>query len=164
MQKILIVDSEKCTGCRLCEVVCSVKHDGVSNPSKARIHINKMDDDRIIVPIVCSQCEKAPCIDVCPTQARFRDEQIGRVLVDYDRCIGCKTCLTICPFGAIAFDPEAKRVISCDLCDGDPVCVKFCSTQALQYVEVTAANRRRQKEVAARLYESRRDFAESLAL
>ena len=49
MQKMLIVDSEKCTGCRLCEVACSAGHDGISNPLKARIHIVKMDDDRAIV-------------------------------------------------------------------------------------------------------------------
>jgi len=162
MQKMLIVDDEKCTGCRLCEVVCSAKHDGISNPMKARIHIIKMDNDRIIVPVVCSQCEEAPCIDVCPTNARSLDGQRGMVLVDYDRCIGCKTCLTVCPFGAISFDPEKKRVISCDLCDGEPICVRFCSTQALRYVEATAANRLYQKDAVSRLRESKRGFTESL--
>ena len=63
----------------------------------------------------------------------------------------------------IAFDPDAKRVLSCDLCDGDPTCVKFCSTHALKYVEATAANRTYQKEAVARLYESKRGMAESLA-
>ena len=162
MQKMLIVDSEKCTGCRLCEVVCSATHEGISNPMKARIHIIKMDNDRIIVPIVCSQCEEAPCMDVCPTIARFRDDQMGRVLFDYDRCIGCKTCLTVCPFGAISFDPEKKMLISCDLCDGDPTCIRFCSTQALRYVEATAANRLHQKDTVARQWKSKHSFAESL--
>lgn len=161
MQKMLIVDSEKCTGCRFCEVTCSAKHERGSNPSKARIHISKLEDDRILVPIVCNQCEEAPCMAICPTHARSRDEQMGRVVVDYDRCIGCKICMTVCPFGAISFDWEARRIISCNLCDGDPTCVKFCATQALQYVDVTAANRKRQKEAAIRLNESRREFITS---
>lgn len=164
MQKILTVDIEKCTGCRLCEVVCSAKHERASNPAKARIHIIKLEHDQILVPIVCNHCEEAPCMVVCPTHTRFRDEQTGGVAVDYDRCIGCKVCMTVCPFGAIAFDWEAKRIISCDLCDGDPICVKFCATQALQYVEATAANRRRQREIAIRLHKSMREFVEALTV
>jgi len=69
--------------------------------------------------------------------------------------------MSICPFGAIAFDWEGKRVISCNLCDGDPTCVKFCDTQALQYVEATAAHRGRQREIATRLRESMRKFVDA---
>ncbi len=161
MQKMLVVDTERCTGCRFCEVACSSKHEGESNPAKARIHISKMEDDRILVPIVCNHCEDAPCIVICPTHARFRDEAMGRVIVDYNRCIGCKVCVGICPFGASSFDFQAKKVISCDLCDGDPTCAKFCETQALRYVDVTMVNRKRQRESAIKINESRREMIES---
>jgi Fe-S-cluster-containing dehydrogenase component len=117
-----------------------------------------------LVPIVCNHCEEAPCMVVCPTHARFRDEQIGRVVVNYNRCIGCKVCIAVCPFGAIDFNWEAKRVISCNLCDGDPTCVKFCDTQAIQYVEANAANRRRQREIARRFHESMREFVDALTI
>lgn len=161
MEKLLMIDIKKCTGCRLCEVVCSAKHEGASNPAKARIHVNKLEEDRFLIPMVCNHCENAPCMAICLTHARFRDEGIGRVVVDYDRCIGCKACMSICPFAAIAFDWEGKKVISCDLCDGDPTCVKFCDTKAIQYVEATAVNRSRQREIATRLVESMRESADT---
>ncbi len=158
MQKMLVVNYEKCTGCRLCELVCSVKHEGVSNPARARIAVPKWEMKGIMMPMVCRQCEPAPCIAACPTNARSRDEQLGRVVTDYDRCIGCKTCVAVCPFGAVGFDPVVKRVISCDLCDGNPACVEFCATRALEYVDATNINKKRQREAAEKLYESMKKF------
>ncbi len=159
MSKMLVVNYEKCTGCRLCELVCSVKHEGVSNPSRARIHITKWEMEGIMMPMVCNQCEEAPCVTACPTNARSRDESLDRIVTDYDRCIGCKTCVAVCPFGAVALDPLAKRVIHCDLCDGDPVCVRFCETEAVQFVDASEINKRRQREAAEKLYESMRKFS-----
>jgi len=158
MPKMLVVNYDKCTGCRLCELVCSVKHEGVSNPSRARIHITKWEMEGVMMPMVCSQCEPAPCIDACPTNARSWDEHLGRVVIDYDRCIECKTCVAVCPFGAVSFDHVAGRIISCDLCDGDPACVNFCETEAIQYVDASEINKRRQREAAEKLYESMRKF------
>lgn len=79
-------------------------------------------------------------------------------MVNYDRCIGCKTCVVVCPFGAVGFDHVAGKIISCDLCDGDPVCVRFCETEALQYVDASEVNKKRQREAAEKLYESMRRF------
>ena len=163
MAKTLVIDYEKCTGCRLCEMVCSVKHEGVNNPCRSRINIAKWETKGLMVPMVCRQCEDAPCVAACPTNARFRDEEVGRVLVNYDRCIGCKTCVIACPFGAINFDPLAKKVISCDLCDGEPQCARFCETGAIRYIETSAANKDRQREAAEKLYESTQKSAELVA-
>jgi Fe-S-cluster-containing hydrogenase component 2 len=55
---------------------------------------------------------------------------------DRDRCLGCKVCLTVCPFGAPGLDLRDRKPISCDLCDGDPTCALFCPTEALEYVKV----------------------------
>ena len=162
MEKILAVDYEKCTGCRLCELVCSVKHEGASNPARSRITIAKWEFKGIMVPMVCNQCETAPCVSVCPMNARHRDEELNRITVDYDRCIGCKTCITACPFGAIGFDPVDAKVISCDLCDGYPTCADFCETGALRYVEASDVNKKRQLEAAEKLYESKQSFISSL--
>lgn len=158
MAKALAIDYERCTGCRLCELVCSVKHEGVSNPARSRIRIVKWEWEGIYVPVVCSQCDPAPCIAMCTTNARQRDEGMGRITLDYDRCIGCKTCIVACPFGATGFDPVSQRVIACDLCDGDPECAKFCTTGAIRYVEASQINQERQLDFARKLYESRQRF------
>ena len=135
MAKVLMIDYEKCTGCRLCELVCSVKHEGVSNPARSRIKIVKWEWEGRYVPMSCQQCESAPCQAVCPVKAISRNGEMGRVEVDYDVCIGCRMCVAVCPFGAMGFNPLAKKVIKCDFCDGEPQCVRFCEPKAVQYVD-----------------------------
>ena len=114
MAKVLMIDYEKCTGCRLCELVCSVQHEGVSNPARSRIKIVKWEWEGRYVPMTCQQCLSAPCQAVCPVKAISRDESLNRVVVDYDICIGCRICVAACPFGAIGFDILASKVIKCD--------------------------------------------------
>lgn len=159
MQKILIVDHERCTGCRLCELVCSVKSAGVSNPSRARIHIIKWEMEGFELPMVCQQCESAPCMAVCPVDALSRDGDLERVVIDYDLCIGCKLCVAACPFGGMGIDTVAKKVIKCELCDGDPTCVAFCQPQALQYVPASTVNLRKKREAGLKFSELMRRFA-----
>lgn len=153
MKKMLMVDHSKCTGCRLCEVVCSVKKNGAVNPAKARIAVIKWESICVETPMLCQQCDSAPCVAVCPVKALARDEVIGRVTIDYDLCIGCKFCVAACPFGAMGIDPVARKVIKCDLCDGDPTCVKFCETKALQYVDASTVNITKMREAAGKLSE-----------
>ena len=162
MQKMITVDPSKCTGCRTCELVCTVKHEGVSNPSRARIHVVKWEMECFEIPMLCQQCDSALCAAVCPVKAVTRDEELGRMMIDYDLCIGCKMCVLACPFGAMKYDVRAKRVIKCDLCDGEPTCVKFCETHALEYVDATAANIMKQREAASKGYELRREQKEAI--
>ena len=138
MRKIIAVDAPKCSGCRICMMVCSIRHENVVNPSRSRIRVFQHEHVLLEVPVVCQQCESPPCAAVCPVNAIRRDEELGRVAVNYDVCVGCKMCLAICPFGAMGFDTIANKVINCDLCDGDPECVKFCSTKAIQYADATS--------------------------
>ena len=148
MAKVLMIDYEKCTGCRLCEQVCSVKHEGVSNPARSRIKIVKWEMEGRYVPMSCQQCESAPCMAVCPVKAISRDGGTGRVEIDYDVCIGCRMCVAICPFGAMSFDTLAKKVIKCDFCDGDPQCVVCCEAKAIDYVDADKADMNKKMEVA----------------
>jgi len=159
MKKMLMVDHSKCTGCRLCEIVCSVKKNGAVNPTRARITVIKWEPICVETPMLCQQCDSAPCIAVCPVKALARDEEIGRVAIDYDLCIGCKFCVAACPFGAMGIDPVARQVIKCDLCDGDPTCVKFCETKALQYVDASTVNITKMREAAGKLSELLRKSA-----
>jgi Fe-S-cluster-containing hydrogenase component 2 len=129
----LIFDPELCTGCRACELACSFINEGVFSPAKARIRVVKFDRDGIDVPVGCEHCEDAPCMIACPVRAIYRDEDTYAVTLDPELCIGCKRCLIVCPFGAIGFDEERKIFFKCDLCRGDPECVKWCFTQAVRY-------------------------------
>jgi Fe-S-cluster-containing hydrogenase component 2 len=135
MEKILSIDYQKCTGCRLCELVCAVSHDGVSNPTRSRIKVMKWEQEGLYIPVSCQQCEDAPCMNVCPVKAISRDEDLQYVKVDYDICIGCRSCVAVCPFGAMSYNTKDKKVFKCDLCEGDPQCVRFCDMKAVDFVE-----------------------------
>ena len=154
LKKVIIVNPTLCTGCLQCEVVCSVVKTGVANPANSRIKITEIAEEGVCLPILCQHCEVASCELACPTRAISRDLKTGAVLIDQDACVGCKICLTACPFGAIQLSVEGN-VIKCDLCDGDPKCVQFCKPRpensstfmanprasALQYVEPIWATR-----------------------
>ena len=149
--KALIIDHEKCTGCRLCELVCSVKHDGVSNPIRSRIRVMKWEQEGLYIPMSCQQCQDAPCMNGCPVNAISQNEALNRVEVDYDLCIGCRTCVSVCPFGAMGFNTIDRKVIKCDLCDGDPQCVRFCEIKAVEYLDAGDISIKKKKVAAQRL-------------
>jgi Fe-S-cluster-containing hydrogenase component 2 len=152
MQKILFVDQEKCTGCRLCEIACSLHHEKVSNPSLSRIHIVKWENSGLYVPMICQQCETPICESVCPMRAVKRDENTGAVLIDGDLCVGCKLCVMFCPLGGVGIGKE-RKVLKCDLCDGEPRCVKFCIPSALQFIDANAINLRKRRVAAEKFSE-----------
>jgi carbon-monoxide dehydrogenase iron sulfur subunit len=151
MNRIIVVEPSKCTGCRLCEVVCSAAKHGAVNPTRARITVVKWESICLETPMLCQQCEAAPCMAICPVKALTLDEVLSRVNIDYDKCIGCRFCVAVCPFGAMGIDPADKKVIKCDLCDGEPKCVAFCETKALQYVDASLVNRTKMRLAAERL-------------
>lgn len=154
-KKVMIVNPLLCTGCLECELVCSISKTGIANPSNARIKVTKSTGGDICLPIMCRQCDPAPCGQICPTGAISRESTTEAIVISHERCIGCKMCMIACPFGAIALDSSSNKVMKCDLCDGDPQCVKFCKPRpenssafmsnprasALQFVEATEATR-----------------------
>ena len=150
MQKILFVDQEKCTGCRLCEIACSVKQEKVSNPSRARIHIEKWENSGLYVPMICQQCDIPICENVCPIRAIKRDDETGALLINEDLCVGCKLCVMFCPLGGVSIGKK-RKIIKCDLCGGDPICVKFCIPGALQFIDANTINLRKRRVAAGRL-------------
>ena len=148
MAKVLILDYEKCTGCRECELVCGIQHEGVSNPARSRIKVIKREWEGIYIPITCQQCETAPCMTICPMKAISRDQELNRLVVDYNICIGCRSCVAVCPFGAMAFNALTQKVMKCDFCDGDPQCVRFCETKAIRYADATEQSIDKQVAIA----------------
>jgi Fe-S-cluster-containing hydrogenase component 2 len=79
-EKVLAVDHEKCTGCRLCELVCSVFHTGASNPSRSRIRVIKWENVGFYLPMTCQNCETSFCTEVCPTKACHKDGMSNKSL------------------------------------------------------------------------------------
>jgi len=151
MAKTLYIDYQKCTGCRLCELVCAVFHDGISNPARSRIKVMKWEAEGLYIPMTCQQCQDAPCMNVCPVKAISRDEELGRLFIDYDVCIGCRSCVAVCPFGAMNFNIKDKQVFKCDLCDGDPQCVRFCEEKAIDFLEVDDVSIYKKRDAATRI-------------
>jgi carbon-monoxide dehydrogenase iron sulfur subunit len=151
MAKILYIDHQKCTGCRLCELVCAVFHDGISNPARSRIKVMKWEAEGLYIPMSCNQCQDAPCMNICPVKAISHDEALGRMVIDYDICIGCRSCVGVCPFGAMNFNAIDKRVFKCDLCDGDPQCVRFCEVKAVEFIDADEVSIAKKRSAAQRL-------------
>ncbi len=143
-EKVLVFDPVLCTGCMRCMTTCSTYNNGATSLSRARLHIARHEghaltrideeDDLIFESLTCRQCDKPYCMYFCPVRAISRNKETGAMVINYDRCIGCRMCVTMCPFGAALYDAGRNRVIKCELCDGDPQCVKFCPSGALQFL------------------------------
>lgn len=136
--KTITVHLDKCTGCRVCELACSLKHTGEFNPARSRIQVMGFDEV-FCLPVMCYQCDRPYCMEVCPAGAITRDEDTGVVRVSQERCVGCKMCVVACPFGNIVVSSDEKKAAKCELCDGEPECVAFCTTGALQFKEAELA-------------------------
>jgi Fe-S-cluster-containing hydrogenase component 2 len=133
---VFVTNSKVCTGCRTCEIVCSLTHDGQINPQRARIRVHQEEDRGLDVPVVCQQCAYPICKNVCTAKAITRDRETGAMLIDDGKCTGCEICVYACFFGAIKIRVEAgkRRAFVCDLCGGDPMCAKLCDTRAVAWL------------------------------
>jgi len=124
--KHLVLDLEKCTGCRICELACSFYKHGRFNPkmSAIRVHYN-YELYRAEGFNACTQC--GYCVSYCPTGAIGVVN--GVVIINYSVCSGCLACVKACPIGALI--SVNGRPFKCDLCLGSPQCVKYCARGAL---------------------------------
>ena len=133
----IIRDYDRCSGCRLCEIACSLKHEGKIWPEASRIRVYELVPG-INIPHLCSQCSDMPCVEACPKNALYRDEKTGAIMVKVEDCIECGLCIEACPGKVPRIIEGKKGVLLCDLCGGDPECVKVCNAfgyNALRVVE-----------------------------
>ena len=134
----IIVDPERCTGCRRCEVACLLAKGGGEKPSPPRINIASIEEIGHIHPFVCQQCFEPSCMEVCPTRAITKGSD-GIVKVEEERCVGCKMCILACPHKGVTYSESTGKSIKCDQCDGHPQCVLQCTTGALSFQDLTLA-------------------------
>jgi len=178
----LVIDLDICVGCHACAVNCKEWNTGGHmapltdlNPYGAgpdgvwfnRIHafeVTTPDGDGITAyfPKSCLHCEAAACVTVCPTGASYKRAADGIVLVDEDKCIGCKLCSWACPYGAREFDSDAGVMKKCTLCidriynenleevDRVPACVSTCPAGARHFGNLGDPESDVSKLVAAR--------------
>jgi len=146
--KRIQVQKEKCNGCRICELRCSFQHDQVFSPTISRINVYKEEIEGITIPKTCVICGK--CIESCPEVAISKDEKTGAIKIDEEKCTGCQDCVLACPYGVMKIHPIKNVAITCDLCSGDPQCVKYCPEEALHYMTSKDFLAFKQKEKADR--------------
>lgn len=129
-----------CVGCNLCELACSLFHEGVVNPRRARIQIHRELLDEAgnyrDFPVVCRQCEDVFCVEACPVDCFEVNPLTGTYDIIEEECIGCVMCVEACPWGEIYMDMESGVAIKCDLCgEADSHCVQFCPSGVLRLAD-----------------------------
>lgn len=111
-----------------------MRHFGYASFEKSFIQIRFNPDIKAFEAIYCHHCDNPYCMNICPVDAISKDEKTGIVKTNFLKCIGCGSCNLACPMSVPHRDPELRVAVKCDLCDGDPECVKACPTQAIQFV------------------------------
>lgn len=135
-------DLERCTGCHACSVACKVENDVPLGNFRTKVYYYDQGTfpkvRRQFLPVVCQQCEDAPCLKACPTKALTRDAD-GVVRIDTKVCQGNGDCTDACPYGAIYVDPETNLADKCDFCSHrialgmEPACVETCPGETILF-------------------------------
>lgn len=150
-------DASVCNGCKACTIACKSKNALPVGINWRRVYeyggggwIQDANDPSIMVPsnihayamsVSCMHCENPLCMEVCPAAAITKGDD-GIVLIDADRCIGCRYCEWACPYGAPQFDEDAGAMTKCNMCvdlvakGQDPECVSACVMRALDFGEL----------------------------
>jgi Fe-S-cluster-containing dehydrogenase component len=159
----MVIDLDSCIGCNACTMACKAEHatpPGVFWRKVLEKEVGRYPAARrVFLPVMCNHCAKPPCMDVCPSGATWKRDD-GIVMVDYDLCIGCRSCMEACPYDARTFNEDlgtyypggertpyesAKQdfydgvVMKCNFCvervdqGRRPACVQSCPTQCLYF-------------------------------
>ena len=156
------IQIDKCIGCNRCAVACKAENDVPEEPvyfrtwverysilQNGEVHVEnistgqrnrQIEQDKEVVrtffvPKLCNHCENPPCVQVCPVKATFTTKD-GAVIVDSERCVGCRYCIQACPYGARYLNPRTNTADKCTFCYHrvvkglQPACVEVCPTQA----------------------------------
>lgn len=132
------IDLRKCIGCHACTIACKAEHDipvGVNRCWVKSVEKGTFPETRrFFFPVLCNQCEEAPCMKICPTSALFRRRD-GIVDLNAGVCIGCRACMAACPYDQLFIDPNTRTAEKCNFCANrvenrlQPACVSVCPTE-----------------------------------
>ena len=132
------IDLRKCIGCHACTIACKSEHDIPVGSNRCWVKTVERGSfpqtQRLFLPVLCNQCEDAPCMEICPTSALFRRRD-GIVDLAGDSCIGCRACMAACPYDQLFIDPNTRTAEKCNFCANrvenklEPACVSVCPTE-----------------------------------
>jgi len=132
------IDLRKCIGCHACTIACKAEHDipvGVNRCWVKTVEKGSFPETRrFFFPVLCNQCEDAPCVRICPTNALFKRRD-GIVDLNGSNCIGCRACMEACPYDQLFIDPNTHTAEKCNFCANRvenkllPACVIVCPTE-----------------------------------
>jgi Fe-S-cluster-containing dehydrogenase component len=160
MHYAIIVDLDRCSGCFSCEVACkNINSVALGSYYNKVLTLGPHGEfpklEQYFLPVMCQQCEEAPCVHVCPTGASYRDPDNNVVLINKSVCIGCKYCMMACPYGVRSWNATQHVVEKCTLCgqltsQGElPACVENCPAGARFYGDLDDASSDVSKKLAA---------------
>jgi len=148
----------RCSGCRKCEIACSLLHEKRIWPEASRIRIFMLVPGADF-PHFCAQCEGYPCVQACPVKALSISKKTGAVLVKKRACIACGKCIDACPGRIPHMHPTGNYILICDLCGGDPQCVRVCREGEWNVLKEVSRGNRPYKLYARKPEETTRDLA-----
>lgn len=160
-QYMVFVDTDRCLGCRTCETSCKQENDVPIGPQWIKlIEVERVENGRIktlVVPALCAHCGDPYCASVCPTSAIQKDNQTGIVTVNQEKCIGCRMCLVVCPYGAPQFgkDGHMQKCVLCKDCvaTGDkPACARGCPAEAMYFGTIEEISKKLREKGVTRMW------------
>lgn len=149
LREHLCIDCERCKeGCVETNKVPDYGHR--TTILERRRPLGEGDSETIFMPVLCNQCNRPPCVRVCPTTATYKEEKTGIIVMNDDMCIGCKTCMAACPYNARYFHEERRAVDKCDFCwdtrlskkEVTPACVEACPADVRVFGNLADASSR----------------------